>query len=125
MREGMRGDRGSVTAEAAVALPALVLVGVALASVVTLASAQLRCIDGAREASRAAARSEPAGVIHHLAVRAAPAGATVQVAEHGDKVSVTVRVRVQVLHGMLPDVALSAESTSLVEPRPGPGRAAG
>jgi hypothetical protein len=70
--ELVRTDRGSVTAEAAVALPALlVLVAGAVAVVVALA-AQVRCVDAAREVARAAARGEPATVVSGAATTVDP-----------------------------------------------------
>ncbi|MFF8769712.1 TadE family type IV pilus minor pilin [Kitasatospora sp. NPDC015120] len=87
-RGGGRGDGGFVTAETAVALPALVLLGVLLVWAVLAAAAQLRCVDAARAGARAAARGEPdaAGV----ARAAAPAGAAVLVDLAPDTVRVTV-----------------------------------
>lgn len=49
------GDRGSVTAELAVGLPAVVLVLVVVLVVAAAGIAQLRCADGARAGARAAA----------------------------------------------------------------------
>ncbi|MET9110719.1 TadE family type IV pilus minor pilin, partial [Streptomyces zhihengii] len=57
--EAGRGDRGSVTAEAAVALPALVAFALALVWALMAAAAQIQCVDAARAGARAAARSEP------------------------------------------------------------------
>ncbi|MYV51457.1 hypothetical protein GT042_02815, partial [Streptomyces sp. SID3212] len=58
-RRFMAGDRGSVTVEAAMAVPALVAFTLALVWALTAASAQIRCVDAARAGARAAARSEP------------------------------------------------------------------
>ncbi|MEB8343535.1 TadE family type IV pilus minor pilin, partial [Streptomyces endophyticus] len=59
--EPRRGDRGFVTAEAAVVLPVLVAFTMALVWVVLAASAQIRCVDAARAGARAVARQEPRG----------------------------------------------------------------
>ena len=56
-----RGDGGSVTAEAALALPAVVLVLATVVGVGRVVTAQIQCVDGARAAARLAARGEPAG----------------------------------------------------------------
>jgi hypothetical protein len=112
----MRRDRGSVTAEAAVALPALVLVIAAAISAITVVTAQLRCLDAAREAARAAARSEPAAVVRELASQAAPRGGTADVASDGDRVTVTVRAKVHLLGGLLPDITVSGRAVGLHEP---------
>ena len=62
------------TAEVAVALPALVLLVAAAMTAVSMVTAQLRCVDAAREAARAAARGEGATVVRSLAERSAPGG---------------------------------------------------
>ena len=54
-----RGDGGMATAELAVVLPVLVLLVAAGLTAISVLLAQLRCVDGAREAARAAARGEP------------------------------------------------------------------
>ncbi len=56
LRPAGSADRGSVTAELAVALPALVLLLLAGLTAVQAVTVQLRCVDAAREAARAAAR---------------------------------------------------------------------
>ncbi|MGW7436266.1 TadE family type IV pilus minor pilin, partial [Streptomyces sp. NPDC054849] len=70
-REGRAtADRGYVTAEAALVIPALVLFAALLVWALMAAAAQIRCVDAARAGARAASRSEPAEV----AVAAARAG---------------------------------------------------
>ncbi|MCX3059832.1 TadE family protein [Streptomyces beihaiensis] len=86
-------DRGFVTAEAAVALPVLVMFTMALVWVVLAASAQIRCVDAARTGARALARQEPRGAALAAARRAAPRGARIDVSRAGDLVLVTVRAR--------------------------------
>ncbi|MGV9242657.1 TadE family type IV pilus minor pilin [Streptomyces sp. NPDC003710] len=83
-------DRGFVTAEAAVALPALVLFAAALLWALLAASAQIQCVDAARAGARAAARQEPAGVVRRVARQAAPDGAKITVSRQGDLVRVVV-----------------------------------
>jgi len=119
MWRGRKSDRGSVTAEAAVALPALVLVIAAAVGAVTAVTTQLRCLDGAREAARAAARSEPEVVVRDLATRAGPPGGTAEVSTEGDRVTVTVRARVHLLGGLLPDLTVTGRAVGLHEPDPG------
>lgn len=85
-----RGDRGFVTAEAAVVLPSLVLVGMALVWALLAASAQIQCVDAARAGARAAARQDPPDAVLETARRAAPHGARVTVSREGDLVRVTV-----------------------------------
>src|SRR5690242_5230816 len=69
------GDRGFVTAEAAVVLPSLVLVGMALVWALLAASAQIQCVDAARAGARAAARQDPPDTVLATTRRAAPRGA--------------------------------------------------
>ncbi|MGI5481538.1 TadE family type IV pilus minor pilin [Streptomyces lavendofoliae] len=78
------GDRGSVTAEAATALPALVLFTMALVWALVAAAAQIQCVDAARAGARAAARSEPPAQAVAAAREAAPSGARVAVERTGD-----------------------------------------
>jgi hypothetical protein len=79
-------------------------------------TAQLRCLDAAREAARAAARSEPAAVVRKLATDAAPREATAEVASDPGQVTVTVRATVHLLGGLLPDVTVSGRAVGLREP---------
>ncbi|MFF6972733.1 TadE family type IV pilus minor pilin [Streptomyces tsukubensis] len=77
-------DRGAVTAEAAVAIPALVALVAAFLWALTAAVAQIRCVDAAYAGARAAARSEPRSVVMETARAAAPAGARIRVHRAGD-----------------------------------------
>lgn len=77
-----------MTAETAVALPALVLLVAMLVWGVVAAAAQIRCVDAARVGARAAARGDGNAVA--LARAAAPPGASVSVSTGGDTVRVTV-----------------------------------
>ncbi|MGW0553809.1 TadE family type IV pilus minor pilin, partial [Streptomyces sp. NPDC002926] len=52
---GQVRDRGSVTAEAAVAVPALVVFAMALVWALMAASEQIQCVDAARAGARAGA----------------------------------------------------------------------
>ena len=83
-----------VTAEAALVLPVLVLVLAAAVGALVVVGAQLRCIDAAREAVRAAARGEEHAAVVAVAAGAAPDGATVEVTASAEAVAVTVRARV-------------------------------
>lgn len=79
-----RSDRGYVTAEAALVIPALVLFAALLVWALMAAAAQIRCVDAARAGARAAARSEPAGGAVAVAEAAAPPGARVELSRTGD-----------------------------------------
>ncbi|WP_240662257.1 TadE family type IV pilus minor pilin [Streptomyces sp. WAC 06738] len=90
-RAGARADAGVVTAEAAVAVPALVFLALGLVWALMAAAAQIQCVDAARAGARAAARGEPADDVRGAALAAAPRGADVAVAREGDLVRVRVR----------------------------------
>ncbi|WP_405012598.1 TadE family type IV pilus minor pilin [Kitasatospora sp. NBC_01539] len=77
-----------VTAETAVALPAMVLLAALLTWGVLGTVAQIRCVDAARVGARAAARGETDPATSARA--AAPPGAVVQVLREADTVRVTV-----------------------------------
>ncbi|OEJ25792.1 hypothetical protein AS594_16115 [Streptomyces agglomeratus] len=78
---GRRTDRGYVTAEAAVVVPALVLFAMTLVWALVATLAQIQCVDAARAGARAAARQEP---------QAAPRGARVTISRDGSRVRVAV-----------------------------------
>jgi hypothetical protein len=73
-----------VTAEAAVAVPALVLFAMALVWALMAACAQIQCVDAARAGARAAARSEPRAAAVAAARSAAPSGARVSLVRTQD-----------------------------------------
>ncbi|MEV4944214.1 TadE family type IV pilus minor pilin [Streptomyces sp. NPDC053755] len=106
-------DRGSVTVEAAMALPALVAFTVALVWALAAAAAQIQCVDAARAGARAVARSEPVAVAETAARAAAPEGATVAVARSGELWRVTVRAPAPGPGGM--GLTLHAEAAALAE----------
>lgn len=121
-------EAGSVTAELAVALPALlILLCAALWSVAT-ASAQLRCLDAAREGARASARGEAPEIVLDAVRRAAPASATVQVRREGGLVHVSVSAAVAPLGQLArraPSLRVSGRASAAVEvslPQAGGGR---
>ncbi|MEV7402831.1 TadE family type IV pilus minor pilin [Streptomyces sp. NPDC091267] len=73
-----------MTAEAAMAIPVLVVFALALLWALMAASAQIRCVDAARAGARAAARSEPAAQVREAALSAAPDRAGVEVERTGE-----------------------------------------
>jgi TadE-like protein len=108
-----RSDSGYVTAEAAVVLPTLVLVGMTLIWGLMAAAAQIQCVDAARAGARAAARSDPAPAAVAAARAAAPEGARVALARQGDLVRVRVESRAA---GPGPlEVRLTGEAVALAE----------
>jgi Flp pilus assembly protein TadG len=110
-------DRGSVTAELAVALPVLLLLLLAGLTSVNAVATKMRCVDAAREAARAEARGEP-GVA--TGERAAPDGAVVTVDGQGDVVRAAVRTVVRPLGGRLPGFPVEAYAVAAREPDQAP-----
>ncbi|TFV48547.1 TadE family type IV pilus minor pilin [Blastococcus sp. TF02A-35] len=109
-----------VTAETAVVLPVLVLVLAGAVAAVTVVGAQLRCVDAAREAARAAARGDEVATAVDLAARAAPDGACTQVQTDDGEVRVTVTAEISPL-GPLPwRVTVTADAVAQREPGAGP-----
>ena len=71
-------------------LPSLVLVLLLAMWAVTVAVAQLRCVDAASTGARALARNEPAALVIAAAQTTGPRGARVRLARADDTVTVTV-----------------------------------
>jgi len=108
-----------VTAEAALVLPVLVCLSVALAWLVLVGVAQVGCVDAAREAARLHARGESAEVVDGAVARLAPGPASWEATEHGGLVLVTVRTSVRPrlpLLGDLPAFGLSSDAAAATEP---------
>lgn len=107
-----------VTAETATVLPFLVLMTLALAWMIAIGIAHVRCIDAAREGARVAARGDGTAAAVAVAARVAPSGARVEIDEGDGVVDVTVTVRavppVPLLGGALA-VQLSATATAAQE----------
>ncbi|HEX3908729.1 MAG TPA: TadE family type IV pilus minor pilin [Mycobacteriales bacterium] len=111
------GEAGMVTAELAVALPALVLVLVAALYGVALITAQLRCVDAAAVGARLAARGETGQLARSTALDAAPAGAGLEISRSATVVTATVTVRVAPLglSRLLPGVTVAGHASDDVE----------
>ncbi|MBO8196586.1 pilus assembly protein [Streptomyces oryzae] len=82
-----------MTAEAAVVIPALVLLVAGLLWGLMAAVARIQCVDAARAGARAAARGEPASGVAQAVRSAAPPGARVEMTREGELVRVAVRAR--------------------------------
>ena len=80
----LRGDRGAVTVEAALALCTLTLVVALAVGAITAAAVSVRCTDAARELVRLAARGEPDRG-RAVAARLAPADARIELVVRGDE----------------------------------------
>ncbi|MGP3987777.1 TadE family type IV pilus minor pilin [Streptomyces sp. 3N207] len=116
-----RGDpsAGYVTAEAAVVIPALVLLVAGLLWGLMASVARIQCVDAARAGARAAARGEPGNAVAQAVRSAAPPGARVEMTREGELVRVAVRART-VGPGPLA-VQLRSEAVALDEKRAGGG----
>ena len=109
-----RREDGSVVAEFALALPAvLVLLAVVLGGA-RVVLAQLDCVDAARAGARAAARGDGPEVARAAATALAPAGAAVSVRSGAGSVVVEVSAR-QALAGALGEVVARGRATAALE----------
>ena len=116
-RAGPRGgERGYVTAEAAVVIPALVVLAAVLIAGLGAGAAQIQCVDAARAGAREAARSETPADVQRAARQAAPPGARVSVRRTGDLVTVSVSAPAPHL-----PMTLSARAVALAEDTLGGG----
>lgn len=104
-----------VTAELAVALPAVVLVLTCALLGVGAAVDQVRCVDAARVAARAAARGDEPGRVREVGQLAAPAGASISVTRSRGRARVEVSVRSGGWGGLLPSWDVSATAISPLE----------
>jgi len=112
-----RGDRGAVTAEAALVLPLLVALTIGLVWLLSLAAAQVRVVDAARETARAASRGDSEAVAVQRGLTAAP-GATIRIVEQGDEIRVSVVAHLGGPGGLfdrLPGADLEAEAIAVRE----------
>jgi Flp pilus assembly protein TadG len=90
---GPGNARGAVTAEFAVALPAVLLLLALLLAGVAAGVTQLRLEEAARAGARALARGEDAGTVEGIVRTLAGGSATAAVAANGEWLSVTVADR--------------------------------
>ncbi len=110
-RESPRaGDRGTVTAEFAVTLPAIVLVLAVCLAALQLAGLQLRLTDAATAAVRQLARGDP-DAARALATRLVP-GSTLTVGSRSDLDCVTLVAGVR---GVLAAIPVTAQACALRE----------
>jgi hypothetical protein len=104
-----------VTAELAVAIPSVVLVLALCLVAVGAGVDQIRCVDAARIAGRAAARGDDPARVRALAAEAAPRAAEIAIAGVGGGVRVTVTARTGGWGGVLPSWTLTASAVTPVE----------
>ncbi len=77
----------------------------------TAVSAQVRCVDAAREAARLAARGDERSAAEAVRI-VGPGGAGLQLRRDGDFVIATVSARAS----LLPGIAIAAEAVAATEP---------
>lgn len=106
----MRTDEGSVTAEIAVALPAVVVVLLLVLGVGAASSAQLRVADAARTGARVAALGDDDAAVRAVVQRVAGEGAAVTVLREPPWVTVEVRAPAVVA------IEVGASATAWLEP---------
>jgi hypothetical protein len=117
MRGRSSRDRGMVTVEIAVALPALVLMTALGIWGVTVASIKLACLDSARSGARAAARGESLASVRALVMRSVPASASVRVHRDSSTSRIEIAVPVEGPAAVdLPPLIVRARATAITEP---------
>jgi hypothetical protein len=87
---GRESERGTVTAELAIGLPAVVLVLVAVLTLAAASTAQMRALDAARAGARAVAVGEPESAVSAVVARVGGPEAEMSLAHEGEWVRVTV-----------------------------------
>ena len=117
-------QRGSVTAETALALPSVVIAIALVACVGQVVGGQVRCEDAARAAARLAARGESLDRVRSAAESAGPAGAVVQVDRSGELVTVRVLARLPLALPGHPEITVDASATADAELPPSSGAGA-
>jgi len=106
-----------VTAELAVAIPAVVIILALCLRGVSVGIDEIRCVDAARLGARALARGDPDAAVREVAARAARAGAAVTLARGGSGISVTVSVHRSLVG---PAHGFDVTATSVAERERGP-----
>jgi hypothetical protein len=110
-----------VTAELAVALPALVVVVAAALAGVGAMTDQLRCADAAGTAVRLAARGEPPAMVRSVVARSAPHGAELSLVTSATTVTATVTARLSApgILARFGSVVTSGRAVAALEPGAG------
>ena len=106
-----------MTAELAVALPALALVALFALSGVEVVVTQLECRDAAGVAARLAARGEPADAVAAAVASAAPGGGRLSMRSDNGLVTASVRAQVRLpgIGRLLPALTVSETAVAVPE----------
>jgi len=118
MTTGRSTERGAVTAELALGLPVLLAVTLGLVWLLSVGAAQIRVVDGAREAARMLARGDPEAAASARGAAVAGPGSRVTVQHRAGSVAVTVTRPYDGPGGVLevlPAVELRSSSVAAVE----------
>lgn len=111
-----RSSKGSVTAETAAMLPALMVVLAAALWAIQAVGAHLECVDAARSAARAAARGERLDQVRDLARSATRPEAEVTVNRTPEHTTVHISLAVRPPWGpALPAIHVTASATAPTE----------
>jgi hypothetical protein len=111
-----RGERGAVTAELAVALPAVVLVLAALLLTASAATGTMRCAEGARAGARVAALGQSDVEIAAVVRRVAGDGSVTRVTREPPWVQVRVTRRLPGAWFTGGALSLASQATAWAEP---------
>ncbi|XAS71490.1 TadE family type IV pilus minor pilin [Micrococcaceae bacterium Sec5.1] len=117
-----QNERGAVTAEFAVALPAVIFLFAFLLAAGAAGITQLRLEEAARAGARGLARGESTGEVQGIVRRMAGEGATAGVASDGDWVTVTASAAVAGSLGSLIPWTLRASASARGETPGASGR---
>ncbi len=120
-RPAVATERGAVTAELALGLPALMAVTIGLVWLLSVGAAQVRTVDAARETARAVARGDDQGAAVAVGERVAPDGVRVTVVASDGRVVVRAAGHVPGPGGFfafLPGADVSAEAVAVAEGEP-------
>ena len=107
-----------VTAEAALVIPVLLAVTLAMSWAIAVGAAQVRLIDAAREGARLAARGESSDTVEAAVRRIGPPGTHADVSTSDGTVTVQVQAHVRPglpLIGDLPGVSLESQAVAVSE----------
>lgn len=107
------GDRGAITAELAMALPALVLLLTVALGAVDAVADKMRCVDAARDAALESARGGD-GIAAGLS--RAPEGASVVVTIVDGRAIATVSMETRPLGDHVPGIGVVATAVAALEP---------
>ena len=107
-----RSQRGSITAEFAAVVPAILLVLAAALVSVQVAGEQLRLQDATADAARSLARGDPTGVAT-ARIRSAIPGARLSVVARGDMICAKASARSRAAGGLLSSLTVRATGCAM------------